>query len=330
MRRLVNLYLAIRLWAVNFTVLLPLVGAASAQNELPLRVAATLFCIAIPFHVFAYVLNDVADLWVDKSEPLRADSPLVQGFLSRRQALWLALLQPPLAFALALLAGATPGALVMLAVAFAAMAGYDLYGKRCAWPLLTDGLQALGWCALLLTGALWHGPLGSPALVWLTAYVFTYALLANGFHGALRDLANDFACGARTTAIWLGARPGAGDAVSIPRQLLAYGLVLQVAQVACVLGVLRSMPEMARNPWRAVPVALCLAALALLPLTATRFLRSRRSLIIFCLAGVLLGMAAMPMLYVPVMNPEGAMAMGAAFALPVLAMYLHNGRHWRA
>jgi 4-hydroxybenzoate polyprenyltransferase len=315
---------------VNFTVLLPLVGAASAQGELPLRIAATLLCIAIPFHVFAYVLNDVADLWIDKSESLRADSPLVQGFLSRRQALWLALLQPPLAFALALLAGATSAALVMLAVAFASMAGYDLYGKRCACPLLMDGLQALGWCALLLSGALWYGPLRSAELAWLTAYVFIYVLLANGFHGALRDLANDFACGARTTAIWLGARPGRGGAVAISRPLLAYGIALQVAQLACVVGVLRSMPEMARSPWRAVPVALCLAALALLPLTATRFVRSRRSLIIFCLTGVLIGMAVMPMLYAPVINPEGAMAMGAAFALPVFAMHLYNGTRWRA
>jgi len=75
MRWLVSLYLVIRVWALNFTLLLPLVGAAGAQGELPLRDAAPLLFIALAFHVFAYVLNDVADLWVDRSEPLRADSP---------------------------------------------------------------------------------------------------------------------------------------------------------------------------------------------------------------------------------------------------------------
>lgn len=328
-RWLVNLYLAIRVWAMNFTLLLPLVGAASAQGELAPRVAAILLCIAIVFHIFGYVLNDVADLWLDRSEPLRADSPLVQGILSPRQALWLALLQVPPAFALALYAGANPAALSMLALAFAALAGYDLYGKRCAWPLLTDALQALGCCALLLMGAFWHGPRTSPELAWLTAYVFIYVLLANGFHGALRDLANDFAQGARTTAIWLGARPGAGDAVTISTRLLAYAVALQIALLVCVLAALRSIPELADNPWRALPIALSLAAAALLPLTATRLVRSRRHLITVCLAQVLLGMAVMPMLYVPVINSAGAVALIASFALPVLAMYLHNGTHWR-
>jgi len=327
---LVNLYLAVRVWALNFTLLLPLVGAAGAQGELPLGLAALLACVALAFHVFAYVLNDVADLWVDRSEPLRADSPLVRGILQRRQAIWLALVQPPLAFGVALLGGAAAAELCMLALAFAAMAGYDLYGKRCAWPLVTDVLQALGWCALLLMGALWHGPLESPALGWLTAYVFIYVLLANGFHGALRDLANDFAQGARTTAIWLGARPGAGDALTIPGRLLAYALALQVGQLLCVLAVLRAIPSMAGSAWRGVPVALCLAAVALLPLVATRLARSRRQLIVLCLAQVLLGMAVMPMLYVPALNPAGAAALLASFALPVLAMYFHNGTHWRA
>lgn len=329
MRWLVTLYLALRIWAMNFTLLLPLVGAASAQRELPLRVIAVLVCIAIAFHIFAYVLNDVADLWVDRSEPLRADSPLVQGLLSRRQALWIAVLQPPLAFLLAFHAGASPAALAMLAIAFAALAGYDLYGKRCAWPLLTDALQALGWCALLLMGALWDGPLKSPELTWVTGYVFIYVLLANGFHGALRDLANDFAHGARTTAIWLGARPGAGDAVSIPARLLVYALGLQMAQLLCVLAALRLIPQTAGSAWRGVPVALCLTAAALLPLAATRLVRSRRSLITVCFAQVLLGMAVMPMLYVPFINLEGAVAMVASFAIPLFAMYLHNGVHWR-
>jgi 4-hydroxybenzoate polyprenyltransferase len=261
---------------------------------------------------------------------LRADSPLVRGTLSRRAALWLALLQPPLAFALAFQAGAAPSALSMLAVAFAAMAGYDVYGKRCVWPLLTDALQALGWCALLLMGALWHGPRASPDLAWLTAYVFIYVLLANGFHGALRDLANDFAHGARTTAIWLGARPGVGDAVTIPTRLVSYALALQMALLLCVLAALRSVPEMAGTPWRAAAIALCLIASALLPLAATRLVRSRRKLITVCFAQVLLGMAVMPMLYAPAVNPAGAVAMTASFALPVLAMYLYNRACWRS
>jgi hypothetical protein len=68
---------------------------------------------------------------------------------------------------------------------------------------------------------------------------------------------------------------------------------------------------------------------ALLPLAATRLVRSRRNLTTLRLAQVLLGMAVMPMLYVPVINFAGALTMIAPFAFPVLAMYVYNGPHWR-
>lgn len=48
-----------------------------------------------------------------------------------------------------------------------------------------------------------------------------------------------------------------------------------------------------------------------------------------CSAQILLRMAATPMLHVPVINLAGALTMVASFVFPVLAMYVHNGLHWR-
>jgi len=329
-RLCVNIYLTIRVSALSFTLLLPLLGAASSQRELPVEQALVLVGIALAFHVFAYVLNDVADLWVDRTEPLRADSPLVQGTLTRRKALWLALLQPPIAFALALHAGAAPSALLMLGIAFLAMTGYNLYGKRCPWPLLTDSLQALGWCALLLFGAVCETPVTRADLPWLVSYVFIYVLLINGLHGGVRDLANDFERGARTTAVWLGARPAAGSGVRMSPQLIAYGLLLQAALLACALLALHSIEQVADSPWPAVPVvALALAASTLVLLFTLRRVGNRRDLIAAGAWHIVVSLAVLPALYLPLLNPAGIATMLGAFTLPIIAMYLYNGSHWR-
>jgi 4-hydroxybenzoate polyprenyltransferase len=329
-RLCLNIYLAIRVAALGFTLLLPLVGAASSQRELPGARALVLVGVALAFHVFAYVLNDVVDLWVDRTEPLRADSLLVQGRLSRRNALWLALLQPPIAFALALHAGAAPAALLMLGVAFLCLTGYDLYGKRCPWPVLTDALQALGWCALLLFGAVWETPVTRADLPWLVSYVFIYVLLVNGLHGGVRDLANDLERGARTTTVWLGARPAAGSGVRMSPQLIAYGLLLQAALLACGVLALVSIEQPVDGLWPAVPVvAFGLVASTLALLFAMRRVGNRRDLIAAGAAHIVLSLAVLPALYLPLLNPAGIATMLGAFTLPIVAMYLYNGSHWR-
>ena len=121
-RRLIGycerIYLFIRISTLGFTLLLPLLGSASGQHALTNGTTLLMISVGLAFHIFAYVLNDVVDLRLDRTEPLRADSPLVQGTITRRRALWLAFSQPPLAFVIAYLAGVTLVALYMLGAAF--------------------------------------------------------------------------------------------------------------------------------------------------------------------------------------------------------------------
>ncbi len=153
-----RIYLFIRISTLGFTLLLTLLGAASGQHALTNGTMLLMISVGLAFHIFAYVLNDVVDLRLDRTEPLRADSPLVQGTITRRRALWLAFSQPPLAFVIAYLAGVTLVALYMLGAAFLSLAAYNLYGKRCPLPPLTDFVQAVGWCALVLFGAFAYAP----------------------------------------------------------------------------------------------------------------------------------------------------------------------------
>jgi 4-hydroxybenzoate polyprenyltransferase len=324
-----RVYLTIRISTLGFTLLLPLLGAASAQRELTGTTLLSMLAVGLAFHIFAYVLNDVVDLWLDRTEPLRTDSPLVQGAIRRREALWLALSQPPLAFAFALLDGASLPALLMLTAAFLGLAVYDLYGKRCPWPVLTDVLQAAGWCALVLFGALAHAPTLRADAPWLLVYVFAYVLLITGIHGSVRDLANDFARGARTSAIWLGARPAEGSGVKLSRTLTAYGLLLQAALVASGLLAVDSLEHAKNGHWLAnalVVAGLSVSTVMLLALFVR--LGNRRDLLAAGTSHTVVTLAVLPMLYLPLLGHVGAAAVLAVFAFPAVAMYLYNGSHW--
>ncbi len=328
-RRSAHAYLLLRISTLGFTLLLPLLGAASTQRSLAGTTMLVLVFVGFVFHVFAYVLNDLLDLPIDRTEPLRADSPLVQGRVSPRRAWWLALLQPPLAFFAAALAGASPAALSMLAAAFLLLTAYNLYGKRCPVPLITDAVQALGWCALALCGAFSFAPTLHVDTVWLLAYVFVYVLLINGVHGGVRDLANDLAHGARTTAIWFGARPAAGSGAKLTVGLAVYGFGLQAAMAAFALAVLHTLDYTGTDYWlAAVPVYTALTVATLMLVGLLSRLEDRRRLVAFGATHTFLSLAVLPALYLPMLSPTAAAAVLAVFGLPTIAMYLYNGSHW--
>lgn len=234
-RRLQAFGLFIRLSALGTTLAVVLLGAASVSPSLPWGTAAVLVIVASGFHVYFYVLNDVIDLPVDRFEPRRAVSPLVLGTIGRGPALAVALVAAPVTL---LVAGTGPGgsrALLSLAACLALMAVYNLLNKRTSVPWVLDVVQGLGWGALFLYGAAARGP-WTTLTWWLSAFWVCFMVLANGVHGALRDVANDTRCGARTTAIAMGAGVDHDGRLVIPRRTVVYARTLHRALVAVVVG----------------------------------------------------------------------------------------------
>lgn len=334
-RIVVDIYLALRISTLGFTLMMPLLGLASNGTVWQPAQALWLLAMASCFHAFAYVLNDVIDLPIDRSEPLRADSPLVRGAWSRAQALVFALLQVPLAFGAAAMCGATGPSLAALAAAFGGMAIYNLRGKRGPQALLTDAVQSAAWCALLLGGAWAAAPAGAgaPAAAtgWLAAYVFIAVMLVNGVHGSLRDLANDAACGATTTALQLGARPGPNAAVHVSAGLRAYAWALQAGLVACALAAWSSGPRDTGFLGTATALLALSAIAASLVWLARFFARSadRPAFVSAMAAHIVAVLLVLPALAWPALGFGGGLLLLAAAGLPVLAMRVYNGSHWR-
>ncbi|GAB4211349.1 MAG: hypothetical protein OHK0022_45770 [Roseiflexaceae bacterium] len=233
-----HVYRFIRVSALGATAILPLLGAASVTPQPPLGLLAGLLLAALLFHCYAYVLNDVIDLPLDRREPQRATFPLVRGLVRPGQALVFALAQIPLLFGLTAWLGGGALAYGALAAALLLMAAYNLWGKSTPFPPLIDLAQGLGWAALIVYGAALAPGAPTRLTGLLVAFEVLFIMLINGVHGPLRDLANDLRCGARTTAILFGARPGPlaqasslkpqAPTVLIPPALTAYAVTLQV------------------------------------------------------------------------------------------------------
>jgi 4-hydroxybenzoate polyprenyltransferase len=259
----------VRLHYLSFSVLWPLLGATTVRPRLGMREIVALVGVACCFHAFAMILNDVIDLPIDRTQPKRQRDPLVRGVISPGHALSLALLQPFLTVPLTIWLGGTFRAFLVLGAGFTMMALYDLLGKRCPFPPLTDVLQGLAWGTLAWYGALIVG--GEPnAMTWATmGYVILYILLVNGVHGSLRDLENDFKSGATTTAIFLGARPVPGRDPIVPPAMARFAASVLAGLIALLAFlVIRNDYNYELVTWIATAIAvgvMCIWLVALQP-----------------------------------------------------------------
>ena len=218
----------IRFPAFGFTAMLPLLSADTTGQPLTARQMLGIIGVALAFHSFCYVLNDVIDLPLDRTQALRMDAPLVRGLIRPGSALAFALLQVPVALIVTAWMGGGRESYVALSVGFVLMAAYNLLGKRTALPPVTDVIQGVAWGAMVFFGAgLRPGSITS-LTVYLFAFVVMYIILINGVHGSLRDLTNDLTWGMRSTAILLGARPRNAEQLVIPPRLRLYAYTLQV------------------------------------------------------------------------------------------------------
>ena len=219
----------------GFSGMLPLLGAATVDPQLGWGGIWPLLLVAFGFHAFAYILNDVVDLPIDRTQPSRAAYPLVAGRISPQLATLMAGLMVLLTAVYTYHHTHQPAAVAWLLLAFLCLAIYDVWGKKTAVPPLTDLIQGIGWAALLLAGATASGQ--PNPLTWLTAaVVVVYILLVNGINASLRDVANDVAHGVVTTAVYLGTTPNPDGSLRIPTQLRRYALGCQAVLFGLTLG----------------------------------------------------------------------------------------------
>lgn len=308
----------LRLAAAGATVAIPLLGAVTALSEPGLEVIAGIAAVGLAHHVFSFVLNDVIDLPIDRTEPRRSPSPLVQGVVSPRFATIVAVFAGLLGLALSAFLGASLRAQVLLVASYLFVTAYDVWGKKTLLPPLIDMTQGVGWALLAWYGAELAG--GATAVTAVFAvFLVGYITLANGVHGGLRDLENDLSHQARTTAIFLGAVPLPGGGARCPRTLRRYAVALDIWN-AMVVGVI--IVTLAYQGWT---LAYALTAWLALAVASTRLLykalmgaADRRTMMVLGTSHLIVSFAIAVAVLLPVAPPAIALFVLVVYVSPLL------------
>jgi 4-hydroxybenzoate polyprenyltransferase len=231
-RFITDVKLFMRFEYMTFAAILPLIGASSVSVTLPGQQIFGLIAVAVSFHIYVSLLNDVADLPLDRINPLRAAYPLVRGAVLPSQALVLVFMQIPIAAALTIWLRGSVWAYVALALGIGLMTVYDLFGKRVPFPPLVDLIQGAGFGAMTLYGAaIAGGPTRLTLIVFLLIVVW---MVLTNLIGGLRDLNTDSQFGVNTTPIFLGAR-SQGARLDIPSRMAFYAHTVLVILIGIEL-----------------------------------------------------------------------------------------------
>lgn len=271
-----------RVQTLALTALAPVIGGAvalalagadvwSAEVAVDL---ALLFAAGACFHVFGFVLNEWADVDVDRASADLTDKPLVSGRVRPGTALGVALAAGFLGFVPLGLVGMHALPMALFACGLLLGGAYDLWGKRAPLDLVLAGSLS----ALLLSGvtAVDGGAAPSGRDLWViggvVALQFLQNLFQNAIEGGIKDVDHDVKAGARTFAVVTGTRLEQG-VVRPSRGFLASAYGMKGAHLGVLLwiGGLLVPPDI-RTVQGVAAVALAVLAVGGMAFTMHRFL----------------------------------------------------------
>ncbi|HHF55477.1 MAG TPA: hypothetical protein ENL42_00995 [Thermoplasmatales archaeon] len=235
MRKLIAYAKLIRLPGLGGLAIPPVFGAISV-GVYDFYKLAILFAIGCFSAIFGFVLNDYADVELDKLVKELHGKPLVSGIIKRKDAVAISLICVFLSFFFAFLLwkGETLDELKFAAITSLTLAGllgttYNLYGKKLAG---SDFLVALSMSLVFLFGAL---AFAKPTLLTWIIFLLTFnqTLHMNAVEGGIKDADHDFVMGVRNIALTSGVKVKGGS-IKIPWHFRAFGMGIRLTS-ACLI-----------------------------------------------------------------------------------------------
>ena len=236
-----------------------------------------LFVTGALLHVYGFVLNEWADVEVDRASKDLADKPLVSGRVSPREALAVAIGCAALSYIPMALVTLEPLVFVVLTASIIVAAAYDLNGKRAPLDVLLAGSVTL----LLLAGAMASGEFDPGSRRhWLLfgclgGLQFLQNLFQNAIEGGMKDADHDAHAGARTFAVVTGVKIVRGNLV-LARTFVGAAAAMKLTHallMAVTVLVVLSSPELPDLPFGYWGYILFVALLlAVMLATAYRFM----------------------------------------------------------
>jgi sugar phosphate isomerase/epimerase len=274
----------LRVQTMALTGLVPVFGAAVFLGAVTdgegvvvledLVVLVPLFLLGACFHIYGFVLNEWADVEVDRASVDLATKPLVSGTVSSREAIGVALGGALLCYLFLAMVTFEPLPYLMLTLGIFLGGAYDLWGK--GRPL--DVVLAGSLTALLVTGALATGSLdlGSSRhlalLGGLVALQFLQNLFENAIEGGLKDADHDLRAGARTMAVVMGTQVVEGHLMP-SRGFVAAAVGMKVVHAGVLIGLVAFVVVPDDLYTTAIVGGTILMAIVVMAATMVRFLK---------------------------------------------------------
>ena len=189
-----------------------------------------LFIIGALSAIYGFVLNDYADVELDRLVRELHGKPLVSGAISKKSAIAVCVICIFLAFFFIfflwkgeILDELKFSALVVIFLAGVLGSIYNLYGKKIAG---SDFLVAISMAFLFLFGAL---SFSKPTLLTWAIFFLTFnqTLHMNAVEGGIKDADHDFIMGVKNIALASGVKVQ-GSSVFIPLHFKAFGMGIRL------------------------------------------------------------------------------------------------------
>ncbi len=196
---------------------------ALIMNERDLSILFVIFLIGIFYHIYGYVLNDYADVEIDKKSVDLKNKPLVSGSISKRNALIITILSFLGAYVLTFFYFRDVFPILFLSIAMFLGGVYDLCGKKI--PGISDFVIAGSLAFSFIFGASIVSVNFSNTIYIMWLLIFFGIVFINIVEGGLKDVDHDNLKGGKTLAIIAGVNV-TGNKLVLTRKFKAITYIL--------------------------------------------------------------------------------------------------------
>lgn len=196
----------------------PVIGALTV-GMMDVYTLILLFLIGAVSAMYGFILNDYADIELDRLIPELKGKPLVDGTIHPKTAVFICFFLVLFAFFFLFLLWFDQNLdnskfFAMTCIFLAGILGsiYDLYGKK--FPG-SDGLVAISMSFLFLLGAL---SFGTPTIITWIIFILTFnqTMHMNAVEGGIKDADHDFIMGVKNIALGSGVKVDGENLTSPP------------------------------------------------------------------------------------------------------------------
>lgn len=196
-----------------------------------IKTLSILFLIGVFSAIYGFVLNDYADVEVDKLSRDLVNRPLVKGTISKKTALLICIICVIGTFTTIFLffyKNQTTFYLGIVTLILLALLGsiYDLYGKKF---IGSDFLVALSEALLVIFGALIVLEDGTLSILTWIIFILTFnqLLFMNAIEGGLKDADHDYLMNVNNIALASGVKVTKDKTLIIPKSFKTFGLGIE-------------------------------------------------------------------------------------------------------